>query len=117
MISDGERVFDNFGVLNADKLMITFLPEKSTYSLTFGKTKVETEVFVTDKGKRFIMNVTIENFGDKDKEYKMLKCCFPYLNLDESQGFSFYDKNVKMPYVIQNREYYGLKDFRLIMRL
>ena len=80
LISDGERVFDNFGVLTADKLMITFLPEKSTYSLTFGKTKVETEVFVTNKGKRFIMNVTIENFGDKDKEYKILKCCFPYLN-------------------------------------
>ena len=39
------------------------------------------------------------------------------INLDESQGFSFCDKNVKMPYVIQNRKYYGLKDFRLIMRL
>lgn len=39
------------------------------------------------------------------------------INLDESQGFSFYDKNVKMPYVIQNREYYRLKDFRLIMRI
>ena len=39
------------------------------------------------------------------------------INLDESQGFSFYDRNVKMPYVIQNRQYYGLKDFRLIMRL
>lgn len=80
MISDGERVFDNFGVLTADKLMITFLPEKSTYSLTFRKTKVETEVFVTEKGKRFVMNVTIENLGDKDREYKILKCCFPYLN-------------------------------------
>lgn len=39
------------------------------------------------------------------------------INLDESQGSSFYDKNVKMPYVIQNREYYGLKDFRLVMRI
>lgn len=39
------------------------------------------------------------------------------INLDESQGFSFYDKNVKMPYVIQNKKYYGLKDFRLIMRV
>ena len=39
------------------------------------------------------------------------------INLDESQGFSFYDKNVKMPYVIQNREYYGLKDFILVMRI
>ena len=27
------------------------------------------------------------------------------------------NKNVKMPYVIQNREYYGLKNFRLIMRV
>ena len=25
----------------------------------------------------------------------------------------FYDKNVKIPYIIQNREYYGLKDFIL----
>ena len=56
------------------------MPEKSTYSLTFGKTKVETEVFVTEKGKRFVMNVTIENLGDNDREYKVLKCCFPYLN-------------------------------------
>lgn len=39
------------------------------------------------------------------------------INLDESQGFSFYDKNVKMPYVIQNKKYYGLKDFGLIMRV
>ena len=39
------------------------------------------------------------------------------INLDESQGFSFYDNNVKMPYVIQNKKFYGLKDFRLIMRL
>ena len=39
------------------------------------------------------------------------------ITLDESQGFSFYDKNVKMLYVIQNKKYYGLKDFRLIMRL
>ena len=39
------------------------------------------------------------------------------INLDESQGFSFYDKNVKMPYVIQNKKYYGLKDFKLIMRI
>ncbi len=80
LIFDGERVFDNFGALNADDVMIEFLPEKSTYSLTFGKTKVVTEVFVTEKGKRFIMNVTIENLGEKDREYKILKCCFPYLN-------------------------------------
>ena len=39
------------------------------------------------------------------------------INLDESQGFSFCDKNVKRPYVIQNRKYYGLKEFRLIMRI
>lgn len=39
------------------------------------------------------------------------------INLVKSQGFSFYDKNVKMPYVIQNRQYYGLKDFRLVMRI
>ncbi|MDY4592419.1 MAG: hypothetical protein SO434_03345 [Eubacteriales bacterium] len=39
------------------------------------------------------------------------------INLDESQGFSFYDKNVKMPYTIQSKKHYGLKDFRLVMRL
>lgn len=80
LISDGERVFDNFSVLTADKLKIAFLPEKATYSLTFGKTNVITEVFVVENGKRFIMNVTIENLSNKDKEYKILKCCFPYLN-------------------------------------
>ena len=55
-----------------------------------------------------------------------MKCmrCYPsYVhvisekNLDESQGFSFYDKNVKMPYVIQNKQYCGLKDFRLVIRI
>ena len=80
LISDGERVFDNFGVLNADKLMIIFLPEESTYSLTFGKTEVITELFVTEKGKRFVMNVTIKNLDEKTKEYSVLKYCFPYLN-------------------------------------
>ena len=39
------------------------------------------------------------------------------INLDESQGFSFYDKNVKMPCTIQSKKHYGLKDFRLVMRL
>lgn len=33
LISDGEKVYDNFGVLSADKLMIDFLPSLSTYSL------------------------------------------------------------------------------------
>ena len=36
---------------------------------------------------------------------------------DESRDFSCYEKQLKMPYVIQNREYYGLKDFRLVMRV
>ncbi len=36
---------------------------------------------------------------------------------DESRNYSFYEKQLKMPYVIQNREYYGLKDFRLVMRV
>ncbi len=39
------------------------------------------------------------------------------INLDESQGFSFYTKTTKMPYVIQNKKYYGLKDFRLTMKI
>ncbi len=39
------------------------------------------------------------------------------INLDESQVFSFYDKNVKMPYTTQSKKHYGLKDFRLVMRL
>ena len=39
------------------------------------------------------------------------------IDLDESQGFSFYDKNVKMPYVIQNKRNYGTQDFKLIMRI
>ena len=39
------------------------------------------------------------------------------ITLDESQGFSFYDKNVKMPYTTQSKKHYGLKEFRLVMRL
>ncbi len=78
--SDGENVFNNFDALRADNVMIEFLPEKSTYRLTFGKTEVITELFVTEKGKRFVMNVTVKNLGEKTKEYSVLKCCFPYLN-------------------------------------
>lgn len=78
--SDGESVFNNFDVLRADKLTIDFLPEKATYRLTFGKTEVVTELFVTEKNKRFIMNVTVKNLGEQVKEYSILKCAFPYLN-------------------------------------
>lgn len=78
--SNGESVFNNFDALRADKLTIDFLPEKSTYRLTFGKTEVVTELFVTEKNKRFIMNVTVKNLGEQVKEYSILKCAFPYLN-------------------------------------
>ena len=78
--SDGESVFNNFDVLRADKLTIDFLPEKATYRLTFGKTEVVTELFVTEKNKRFVMNVTVKNLGEQVKEYSILKCAFPYLN-------------------------------------
>lgn len=78
--SDGESVFNNFDVLRADKLTIDFLPEKSIYRLTFGKTEVVTELFVTEKNKRFVMNVTVKNLGERVKEYSILKCAFPYLN-------------------------------------
>lgn len=78
--SDGESVFNNFDVLRADKLTIDFLPEKSIYRLTFGKTEVITELFVTEKNKRFVMNVTVKNLGEQVKEYSILKCAFPYLN-------------------------------------
>ncbi len=78
--SDGESVFNNFDVLRADELQIDFMPEKSTYRLTFGKTEVVTELFVTEKDKRFVMNVTVKNLGEKEKEYSILKCAFPYLN-------------------------------------
>ena len=78
--SDGESVFNNFDVLRADKLTIDFLPEKSIYRLTFGKTEVVTELFVTEKNKRFVMNVTVKNLGEQIKKYSILKCAFPYLN-------------------------------------
>ncbi len=78
--SDGESVFNNFDVLRADKLTIDFLPEKSIYRLTFCKTEVVTELFVTEKNKRFVMNVTVKNLGEQVKEYSILKCAFPYLN-------------------------------------
>lgn len=78
--SDGENVFNNFDVLRADKLTIDFLPEKSTYRLTFGKTEVVTELFVTEKDKRFVMNFTVKNLSEKVKEYSVLECAFPYLN-------------------------------------
>ena len=68
LISDGEKVYENFGVLSADKLTIDFSPSLSTYRLTFGETLVKTEVLVPEKGKRLIVNVTITNNGKEDKK-------------------------------------------------
>ena len=78
--SDGANVYDNFDALRADELNIKFLPEKATYELLFGKTKVVTEIFVTEKGKRFVTNVTITNLGEENKKYSVLRCSYPYLN-------------------------------------
>ena len=36
---------------------------------------------------------------------------------DKSRNFSFYEKQLKMPYVIQNRENYGAKEILLIMHI
>ena len=38
-------------------------------------------------------------------------------DLGESQGFSFYDKIVKMPFFFQDRNNLGFRDFRLIMTI
>lgn len=78
--SDGKTVFNNFDVLRADNFTIDFLPEKSTYKLVFDKTEVVTELFVPEKYKRFIMNVTVKNLGETTKSYSILNCAFPYLN-------------------------------------
>ncbi len=39
------------------------------------------------------------------------------IDLDASQGFSFYNKNVKIARVIQNRKFVKYENFRLIMRV
>ena len=39
------------------------------------------------------------------------------MDLGESQGFSFYDKTVKIPFFFQDRNGIGLRDFRLIMAI
>ena len=38
-------------------------------------------------------------------------------DLGESQGFSFYDKTVKIPFFFQDRNNLGFRDFRLIMTI
>ena len=67
--------------------------------------------------KEILEKYVLDNVCEQMQRPEILDKMAKTINLDESQGFSFYDKNVKMPYVIQNREYYGLKDFRLIMRI
>ena len=39
------------------------------------------------------------------------------IDLDESQGFSIYNSNIKMPYVIQNKKSYEMRNFNLIMKV
>ncbi len=79
-ISENGKVYNNFDVLSADEVRIDFASEKATYILGFEKTKVITDVFVTEKGKRFVMDITITNGSEKTKEYSSLSCFFPYLN-------------------------------------
>ena len=78
--SDGSGLFSNFDVFRADKLTVDFTPQIAAYTITFGKTEVKTEIFVPEKGKKFVVNVTISNKSDKQKTYSVLKCSFPYLN-------------------------------------
>ena len=79
-ISECDRVYNNFDVLSADKMTIDFAPEKATYKLSFDKTSVVTDIFVMEKGKRFVVDVAITNENEETKEYSLLSCFFPYLN-------------------------------------
>lgn len=77
---DGKAVYNNFDVYRADKIKITYSPEKAVYVLLFGETEATTELFVTASGRRFVMNFSLKNLGGKPKKYSVLKCAFPYLN-------------------------------------
>ncbi len=79
-ISENGKAYSNFDVLSADKMKIDFAPEKVTYELSFNMTHVVTDVFVTERGKRFVMDVTLTNESGETKEYSLLSCFFPYLN-------------------------------------
>ncbi len=79
-ISENGKVYNNFDVLSSEGIKVDFAPEKVTYDLNFDKTNVVTDVFVTEKGKRFVLNVTLTNKSEEIKEYSLLSCFFPYLN-------------------------------------
>jgi len=79
-VFDGKQMHNNFDVLAADEIKIEFEPRKAAYSLLFGQMRLITEIIVPTCGKMFLMNITIENRSEENKEYKILSSSFPYLN-------------------------------------
>lgn len=75
----GRKVYNNFDVFSADKIKITFSPEKAEYLLTFGKLDVKTEIFLTEKDKRFVMVLSFKNNGDKNIKLQILESAYPCL--------------------------------------
>ena len=79
-ISDGKNIFNNFDCYKANKIKITYSPEKAKYVLTFGDIDVITELFVAESSCRFVMNVKIENHGNSEKDFSIISVSYPFLN-------------------------------------
>ncbi len=64
---------------------------------------------------RMLINFLIKEIILFDDKMKIIYNSPLQISPDDSQGFSFYDRIVKMPFVIQNKPKPVLKDFRLII--
>ena len=78
--SVGKKLFNNFDIYKAKKFSINYMPEKAVYTLDFEEVEVVTELFVTNRGRRFIAATTLKNKSDKEKKIKILPCVYPYVN-------------------------------------
>ncbi len=77
--TDG-KIFHNFDVFHADKLNIVYRPHVASYTLLFGTLEVITDIMLVGESQRFLMNIRFVNHGNKNREVKILSCCYPYVN-------------------------------------
>ncbi len=74
------KTYHNFDGFNANKMEISFAPQKATYVLNFGEISAKTEILIPVKGMRFIMRVTFVNHTEKELDVSVLSVVYPYVN-------------------------------------
>ncbi len=70
-----------------------------------------------EQSPQLLINMLVKQIQLYDDKMVIIYNTPKTMGLDESQGFSFYDSNVKLPIYIQNKKQPRMVDFRLVMRI